>query len=199
MNDVMRSSVIIAAAGLTVMAFSVAPPADPAALLRQAVAALRPLCKPVPKPGAADWLANHPEPGQTFEKYLKCDPVTLKGKRHVIYVQPIGSFSPNQRKVLDTTAKYLGVFYHGRVVMQVALSASVVPAEARRLGPAWGNEQILTTFVLNKVLKPRLPQDAAAFLGFTPTDLWPGEGWNFVFGQATLRDRVGVWSLYQHF
>jgi archaemetzincin len=31
-------------------------------------------------------------------------------------------------------------------------------------------------------------------LALTSTDLWPGDGWNFVFGQASLRDRVGVWS-----
>ena len=29
-------------------------------------------------------------------------------------------------------------------------------------------------------------------------DLWPGEDWNFVFGQASLRERVGVWSIYRN-
>jgi len=32
----------------------------------------------------------------------------------------------------------------------------------------------------------------------TSTDLWPGEGWNFVFGQASLLDRVGVWSFHRN-
>ena len=44
---------------------------------------------------------------------------------------------------------------------------------------------------------PRRPEDAVAVLGLTTSDLWPGEGWNFVFGQASLRDRIGVWSLYR--
>lgn len=35
-------------------------------------------------------------------------------------------------------------------------------------------------------------------LGLTATDLWPGQGWNFVFGQASLSERVGVWSLYRY-
>ena len=35
----------------------------------------------------------------------------------------------------------------------------------------------------------------AALIALTATDLWPGQGWNFVFGQASLRDRVGVWSI----
>jgi archaemetzincin len=29
-----------------------------------------------------------------------------------------------------------------------------------------------------------------------PADLWPGKGWNFVFGEANLRQRTGVWSVY---
>jgi archaemetzincin len=37
-----------------------------------------------------------------------------------------------------------------------------------------------------------------AYIAFTASDLWPGEGWNFVFGQATLRDRVGVWSIQRN-
>jgi archaemetzincin len=49
--------------------------------------------------------------------------------------------------------------------------------------------------VLNSVLRPRLPANACAYIALTTSDLWPGEGWNFVFGQASLRQRVGVWSI----
>jgi archaemetzincin len=59
-------------------------------------------------------------------------------------------------------------------------------------------EQVLTGYVLDKVLRPRLPEDAAAYIAFTASDLWPGEGWNFVFGEASLKGRVGVWSLYRN-
>ena len=44
-------------------------------------------------------------------------------------------------------------------------------------------------------MRPRLPADACACLALTTSDLWPGEGWNFVFGQASTTDRVGVWSI----
>jgi archaemetzincin len=39
-----------------------------------------------------------------------------------------------------------------------------------------------------------------AYLAFTSSDLdlWPGENWNFVYGQANLRDRTGVWSIYRN-
>lgn len=38
------------------------------------------------------------------------------------------------------------------------------------------------------------PVDAVAVLAITQEDLWPGRGWNFVYGQVSLVDRVGVWS-----
>jgi len=53
---------------------------------------------------------------------------------------------------------------------------------------------LLTTYLLEDLLPPRRPADAVALLALTPVDLWPGEGWNYVFGQASLTERVGVWS-----
>ncbi len=72
-----------------------------------------------------------------------------------------------------------------------------LPAHARRTHPRWGDEQTLTTYLLSDVLLPRRPTDAIAVLGLTAGDLWPGSG-NFVFGQASMGQRVGVWSLYRN-
>lgn len=58
-----------------------------------------------------------------------------------------------------------------------------------------GPKQLLTTYLLNRVLMERRRDTDAAVLGITAFDLWPGAGWNFVFGQASLRERVGVWSM----
>jgi len=51
---------------------------------------------------------------------------------------------------------------------------------------------------MESILIPGLPKDAASRIAFTSSDLWPGEGWNFVFGQASIDDRVGVWSIYRN-
>jgi archaemetzincin len=83
------------------------------------------------------------------------------------------------------------------VTIRNDLSLDLIPDEARRKHPEWGMDQILSTYVLDTVLYPRLPKDATAYIAFTPSDLWPGEGWNFVFGQASLSHRVGVWSLFR--
>jgi len=99
---------------------------------------------------------------------------------------------------VQLTADYMGRFFSRPVTIKEDLPLSVIPAKARRKHPQWGMNQVLTEYVLDKVLKPAIPKDGAAFIAFTASDLWPGEGWNFVFGQASLRDRVGVWSIYRN-
>jgi archaemetzincin len=73
-----------------------------------------------------------------------------------------------------------------------------ISARARRKHPSWGDQQLLTRYILHEVLEPERPADALAYLALTASDLWPGEGWNFVFGEANLRQRTGVWSMYRN-
>ncbi len=159
---------------------------------------LRPLHKTITKPGPHDWLAQHRENGQTFKQYVASRPVTLAAKRRVIYIQPLGDFTDSQRRIVSLTSEFMGSFYNTSVVVREDLPLSVIPQKARRKHPSWGMRQILSTYVLHDVLEPRLPDDAVAYLAFTASDLWPGAGWNFVFGQASLRERVGVWSIYRN-
>ncbi len=163
-----------------------------------AIKRLHPLHEPIRKAQVGDWLYHHKEEGQTFARYVRSRPVTAWGTRRVIYIQPIGDFTPSQRKTLDLTVDFMGRFYGLPVAVQPRIPFSRIPARARRVHPEWGMPQILTKYVLYDVLKPRLPADAVACLALTPSDLWPGKGWNFVFGQASLKERVGVWSTYRN-
>ena len=174
------------------------PPETPELVrLREAVEKLRPLHKTLGPPQPGDWLLSHPEPGQTFGQYLACTPASARGERSKLYIQPLGTFTTTQRRIVDLTAEYMGVYFGLPVETCEDLPLSLVPASARRVHPSWGDRQVLTTYVLDEILGPRLPEDAAAYIAFTASDLWPGEGWNFVFGQATLYQRVGVWSIYR--
>lgn len=47
---------------------------------------------PPPKPG--DWLAAHPEPGQSFEEFVRSRPNRPDQTRSQIYLYPLGHFSP---------------------------------------------------------------------------------------------------------
>ncbi len=171
--------------------------------LKAAMTKLAPLHEQIHKPGPGDWLSEHAEPGQTFAEYLTENPVTPdlepgKGKRHKLAIQPLGPLTDTQRKLVALTSQTMEAFFGLPVETKSDLPLSVIPNHARRTHPSWGVEQILSTYILDGVLKPRLPDDAAAYISFTAIDLWPGKGWNFVFGQASLRARVGVWSIYRN-
>ena len=165
------------------------------AALSATVERLKPLHQTLGKPRPGDWLDEHQEPGQTFQQYLEISPVTPTGRRTVIYVQPLGYLTKDQRRLVMLSAEYLGIYMNRPVKILGGLPLSLIPADARRTHPVWKVKQILTTYVLDDVLKPRLPGDAAAYIAFTASDLWPGRGRDIVEGQASLSDRVAVLSI----
>ncbi len=166
--------------------------------VQQGIELLRPLHQKLGKPKPGEWLDRHNEQGETFPAYVASKPVVPTHARRTIYIQPIGQFSEAQEQIISLTADFMGLYFSLPVKVRKSLPLSVVPDSARRVHPSWGDKQILTTYVLEEILRKRLPHDAVAFIAFTSSDLWPGMGWNFVFGQASLRDRVGVWSIYRN-
>jgi archaemetzincin len=159
--------------------------------------ALRPLAVPLDRPKPGEWLASQPEAGQTFEEYLQADPVRKSEQLNFIALCLIGEFNPQQEKIIEQTRRYLEVFFQVPVRVTKRLPLAQIPEEARRVQPSWGDRQLLTEYVLDQVLQPNRPEEALAYLAFTASDLWPGGGWNYVFGQASLRKRTGVWSIYR--
>jgi len=162
--------------------------------LRNNIKKIEPFFAVMGKPGNSDWLASHNEPGQTFAEYLEADPVKPTAERNKIYVLPLGTFNAKQQKMIAVTAGYLAAFY----------DMSVQELPQRPLTATWPNvrqnkfaksRQVKTGHILNDILKPILPADAAALIAFTSDDLYPDESMNYVFGQASLENRVGVWSL----
>lgn len=191
------SLILVLASWFLVDSMLAAKPDDPSMLPPQ-FRKLLPLHTKLGEPKPHDWLTEHAEPGQTFRQYLRNQPIKIDSKRRVIYVQPLGDFNATQKKIVDETAEFMGVYFQLPVKVREPLSLDIVPQSARRKSGTFGSEQILTTYVLDEVLKPRLPKNAVAFIAFTTSDLWPGEGWNYVFGQATLSDRVGIWSISRY-
>ena len=159
---------------------------------------LRPLAEPLPPPQPGDWRAGHPEKGRTFRQYLAANPVRRGADLSTIYLCLVGEFDTAQQSVVGRMAEYLGLFFDAPVVTRRRVPTADVPARAKRKHPDWGDRQLLSTYVLHGLLEPDRPDDALAYLAVTASDLWPGEGWNFVFGQANVRRRVGVWSIYRN-
>jgi archaemetzincin len=165
--------------------------------VKRTIRSLKSLDEKIPDPKPGEWLDQHKEKGQLFSKYTRIRPNVLSRERGTLYIQPIGWFSETEKRLMKSTANYLKVYFNCQVKTLADIDPATIPASARRKHPQWGDEQLLTSHILDKILKPNLPKDAFATIAFTQQDLWPGDGWNFVFGFAAYRERVGVWSLYR--
>ncbi|MFQ5823030.1 MAG: archaemetzincin [bacterium] len=100
--------------------------------------------------------------------------------------------SPSMEILRDYTAAYFAM--EVKILPALNLNEGNVTT---RINPFTGNRQILTGDVL-AVLKRKLPADAFSFLAISMEDLYPDPSWNFVFGQASLKERIGVYSFARY-
>jgi len=150
----------------------------------------------LPEPGPSDWLSSHKEPGQTFRQFLKSRPNKPgAGGRNIIYLQPLGKF-PDSAPKIATLHEYMEAYFHPMKV-KVAPALGVAkkgPVKSRMNG---GQLQWNCIDVLD-LLELRVPRDAYIVMGITMTDLYPSEEWNFVFGMARIKNRVGAFSFARY-
>ncbi|NOS91778.1 MAG: Zn-dependent protease [Cyclobacteriaceae bacterium] len=151
---------------------------------------------PLKKPQSGDWLFQHPESGQTFEQYIQSKPVKPTSSRNKIYLLPIGSFTPAQWKVVQFTAVYLGLFFDRTVTVLPKMQPTMISSTQRRYSNT-ANEQLLTTPILD-YLEKSIPVDGLVIMAITSYDLYPSADYNFVFGIARTKQRVGVSSLFRY-
>lgn len=144
-----------------------------------------------------DWLDSQHEAGETFDEYRASKPTLPTPERRTIYIQPIGKFTPAQKRAVALSAEYMKAFYSLPVKLNPEIPLGQVPKDKQRRIEYRNNLQIRTAYFLDDVLPRLLPKDAAALVAFTNYDLYPGDTWSFVFGQATFAERVGVYSLYR--
>jgi archaemetzincin len=167
------------------------PPVD-----RRAFSADTSEFEPIPKPGPHDWLSVHPERGQTFDEFKASRPNRPTESRHAIYLQPLGDFAADRSPSIEKLRAFAAAFFamDVKVLSPVSLNTSTFTT---RHNPNTGNLQILTSDILD-FLKVHVPSDAFCMLAITMQDLYPERSWNFVFGQASLRERVGVYSFARY-
>jgi archaemetzincin len=152
--------------------------------------------EPVPAPGPNDWLAVHPEGGQSFEQFVRSGPNRPDRNRRILYLQPLGEFRPGEAPPLESLREYAAAYFALEVRVLPSLGLDLLNITTRR-NPTTHNRQLLTTDILT-ALQKRIADDAFCLLGITMEDLYPEPSWNFVFGQASLRERVGVYSFARY-
>jgi archaemetzincin len=112
-------------------------------------------------------------------------------------LQPLGPWSERHQRVLEALAEFMGIFFG--VPARLAPALPLPPFGFRTRYTIDGSTpQYQTGVLLDKVLAPRLPADAIACLGVTMADLYPSPTWNYVFGEASLERRVGIYSLIRY-
>jgi archaemetzincin len=110
--------------------------------------------------------------------------------------QPLGQFKQDCSPSMDLLREYAAAYF----LMDVRILPPRRTAGTdltTRLNPQTKNRQILTTDIL-QLLKDAFPENAFCILAVTMEDLYPDPRWNFVFGQASLRDRIGVFSFARY-
>lgn len=168
-------------------------PADP--LLAKA-AKLRPLFRTKSPPQPGDWLAEHREAGQSYAQYRSARTRRTVDSFSVLRIVPIGDFTPGQTIVYEAVLDFLKPFFGLTLLVDEPVNLADIPDSAKRdIEVSFTPQQLLTTWLLNDLLKKRRHDSDAAVLGLTAADLFPAPNWNFVFGQASLTERVGVWSM----
>ncbi len=148
----------------------------------------------IPKAGPVDWLSVYKEEAQSFNQYEHSNVNRPDALRHTIYLQPLGTFGSDAPS-LEMMRRYAAAYF----MLDVKL-LDPLPIDARltsRLLPGTNERQLRTGDIL-AMLKQRLPADAYCIIAVTMIDLYPGPDWNFVFGQASLTDRVGVYSFARY-
>jgi archaemetzincin len=114
----------------------------------------------------------------------------------VIYLQPLGEFPADHSPSIGKLREFAAAFFAMEIKALPTLSLDASKFTTRR-NPITGHFQILTSDILD-FLKARVPSDAFCVLAITMQDLYPEPSWNFVFGQASLRERVGVYSFARY-
>jgi archaemetzincin len=152
--------------------------------------------EPVPLPGPDDWLAVHTEPGQTFADFVRSRPNRPDARRNTIYVQPLEDFETEKAPPLQKLVQFAEAFFS---VPVQTLSPSGISRRTitTRTNPHTRQTQLLTRDVLSH-LRQILPANGFCIVGITMRDLYPAPSWNFVFGEASLDDRVGVFSFARY-
>jgi archaemetzincin len=141
------------------------------------------------KPQPGDWLSAFDEPGQTLDEYKKSLSNRRTDSRSRIYLQPLGEFNGEERELLEDMREYSEAFFCCRTVLLEPVPMPKGAYNSRR-------DQYNASTILDK-LKRRVPKDALSFSAITLKDLYVPD-LNFVFGLASLSNRVGVYSLIRY-
>jgi len=140
------------------------------------------------------------EPPQSFEDYVRSKPVRVTAKRTAIVIQPLGKFTADKKELIKKLGEFISLYFccEVRIAQEKDLPENGFRMRVTPDGKkSW--RQYKTGPILFGILKPNLSRDAVCYFGITMEDLYHKEDWNYLFGQASLQDRVALFSLCRYF
>ena len=168
------------------------------------------LFPPIEEPEADDWLANFPTKPDPFQSWKSKHRNQITHSKRTIYILPIGklntshpaeaSAKPRSLQFMEQLQSYANAFFHPLPVIllpEVSLSDFKCKTRQHYVSRGVKRKQLLAGDIF-KHMKQILPHDAYCMLGVTMVDLYPEESWNFVFGRASLVERIGVFSFARY-
>ncbi|XP_017338763.1 archaemetzincin-2 isoform X1 [Ictalurus punctatus] len=149
----------------------------------------------------SDWISAHPEAPQDFQSFYSNPYRSTPDTGHkTIYIQTIGSFGDGAgitEQYVEWLREYCEAFYNGLTVKLLPAVTVAASSCTFRVNSNTNNLQLHAGDLL-AFLKQRKPKDAFCIVGITMIDLYPKDSWNFVFGQASLTEGMGVFSFARY-
>ncbi|KAK3559033.1 hypothetical protein QTP86_000038 [Hemibagrus guttatus] len=149
----------------------------------------------------SDWIPAHPEALQDFQSFYSNPYRKTPDPSHkTIYIQTIGPFGDGAgmtEQYVEWLREYCEAFYYGLAVKFLPAVTIAATSCTFRVNSNTNNLQLHAGDLLG-FLKKKKPKDAFCIVGITMIDLYPKDSWNFVFGQASLSEGMGVFSFARY-
>ena len=140
-------------------------------------------------PRRGEWRDVFKEAHQSYEKYIGGSANQKSEKRNVFYIQPLGNAGKAYAEILSRMGVYAEPFFGVTTKVLEPIPMFEDALDRKR-------SQYDATMIIH-FLADRVPDDALVYIGITDKDLY-SEGMNFVFGEASLNWRCGVYSLVRY-
>ena len=141
------------------------------------------------EPAPGDWLYSFREPGQTLEEYAASRPNRKIPGRETLHLLPFTDLDPVQRRQVPLIREHTALFF----------DTPVVTLPARPVVRSWldrGRQQYDADLIVRHLAR-RVPDESLGLFGLMGSDLF-GIGLNYVFGEALLEERAGIYSLRRY-
>ena len=145
---------------------------------------------PIYAPEKDDWLSEQEEDGQTFNQFLYDRYNLMSVNRNIIYINPLQEM-PQQ--FLDNLLLYCQSFFYPMKVKLINI-VSLQSLKVKSTINKYSKKIQYNASQINSKTVKYVPNDAHCMVSILLDDLYPESSWNFVFGLATIKDRVGVFS-----